>query len=524
MHKPHAELGSALDRLIAAGLLFRRGVPPYATYLFKHALVQDAAYGTLLREPRRALHARIAKTLESQLVDIAESEPEVLARHCTEAGQIEKAAGLWGKAGQRSLERSALVEAVAQLTRALDQIVGLPGTPALRREQIKLQVALITPLNHLKGYAAAETKAAVERARLLIEQAEALGEPPDEPLLLFSVLYGFWVANLVSFKGDVCRELAMQFLALAQKQEANVPFLIGHRLVGTSLLLTGDIAESRPHYDQAIGLYDPSEHRALATRFGQDAKVSILCFRALALWVLGYPQAALADADHVLKYAHEIGHIPSLMFSLTIASLTHVYCGEYAAANAQSDECVALADKVGAFWKAFGVMNKGWLLMLAGEASEAVKILASSIDALQSTGATMFVPVYRAYLARCNAELGRSDDAWRCITEALKIVEQGKQEMWAAEIHRTAGETALHSSERDAAKAEACFERALTVARQQQAKSWELRAATSMARLWRDQGKRDKAREILASVYGWFTEGFDTLDLKQAKALLDELA
>ena len=178
------KLESALDRLIAAGLLFRQGVPPYASYLFKHALVQDAAYGTLLREPRRALHARIAETLEGQFADIAENQPELLARHCTEAGLIEKAATLWGKAGQRSLERSALVEAVAQLTLALDQIAALPATPALRREQIKLQVALIAPLGHVKGYAAPETRAAAEQARLLIEQAEALGESPEDPLLL----------------------------------------------------------------------------------------------------------------------------------------------------------------------------------------------------------------------------------------------------------------------------------------------------------------------------------------------------
>ena len=299
--KPEPELRSALDRLIEAGLLFRQGVAPHATYLFKHALVQDAAYGTLLREPRRALHARIAETLESQFAEIAESQPELLARHCTEAGLIEKAAGLWGKAGQRSLERSALVEAVEQLTRALDQIATLPATPALRREQIKLQVALITPLMHVKGYAAPETKAAAERARLLIEQAEALGEPPEDPLLLFSVLYGFWVANYVAFNGDVMRELAAQFLALAEKQGATAPLMIGHRLMGISLLSTGDIAEGRAHYDQAIALYDPAEHRPLATRFGQDVGVAILSYRSMALWLLGYPEAALADTDHALK-------------------------------------------------------------------------------------------------------------------------------------------------------------------------------------------------------------------------------
>jgi predicted ATPase len=200
VRQPEAELGSAVNRLIAAGLLFRQGVPPHASYLFKHSLVRDAAYGTLLRQSRRALHARIAETLESQFTDIAERQPELLARHCTEAGLIEKAATLWGKAGQRSLERSALVEATEQLTRALTQIATLPATPALRREQIKLQVAIITPLMHVKGYAAPETKAAAERARVLIEKAEVLGEPPDDPLLLFSVLFSFWTTNFVAFQ------------------------------------------------------------------------------------------------------------------------------------------------------------------------------------------------------------------------------------------------------------------------------------------------------------------------------------
>src|SRR6185312_680336 len=217
-------------RLIAAGLLFRQGVPPHATYLFKHALVQDAAYGTLLRDSRRELHARIDETLESQFTETAENQPELLARHCTEAGLIDKAASLWGKAGLRSLERSALVEAAEQLTRALGQIATLPATPALRREQIKLQVALITPLMHLKGPTAPETKAAAERARLLVEQAEALGEPPDDPLILFSVLYGFW--NAVPFNGDVCRGLAAQFLTLAAKQQTTAPRVIGHRIMG----------------------------------------------------------------------------------------------------------------------------------------------------------------------------------------------------------------------------------------------------------------------------------------------------
>jgi predicted ATPase len=242
VRKPEVDLGSAIDRLVRAGLLFRQGVPPHVTYLFKHALVQDAAYGTLLREPRRALHARIAQTLESQFTDIAESQPELVARHCTEAGLIEKAAAMWGQAGQRSLTRSALVEATEQLTRALDQIATLPFTPALRRAQINHQVALITPLLHVKGYAAPETKAAAEQANLLIEQAEALGEPPEDPLLLFSVLYGIWTSNYVASNGDAVRNLSAQFLMLADRQGASAPLMIAHRIRGISLGCTGDRA------------------------------------------------------------------------------------------------------------------------------------------------------------------------------------------------------------------------------------------------------------------------------------------
>jgi class 3 adenylate cyclase/predicted ATPase len=525
VHKPEAELGSALDRLMAAGLLFRQGVPPHATYLFKHALVQDAAYGTLLREPRRALHARIAEALERQFAEIAESQPELLARHCTEAGLIEKAAGLWGKAGQRSLARSALVEAAEQLTRAVDQIAALPGTPARRREQIKLQVALINAVMHVKGYAAPETKAAVERARLLIEQTEALGEPPEDPLLLFSVLYGFWAAKFLAFNGDALRELAVEFLALAEKQRATVPLLIGHRLMGNSLLLTGDIAQGRAHYNQAFALYDPAQHRPLATRFGQDTRVSILCFRSLALWFLGYPEAALADTDHALKDARETGHAATLMYALSFTSGTHAHCGNYAAATAPANELVVLAEETAAMmWKAVGMLRQGLVLALTGKASDAVQTTIAGLTAFRSTGATQFVPLYLSYLARAYAELGEFDDAWRCVGEAMKMVETTKERVWEAEVCRSAGEIALKTPEPDATKVEAYFQQALTVARKQQAKSWELRTAMSMARLWRDQGKRDEARDLLAPVYGWFTEGFDTLDLKEAKALLNELS
>jgi predicted ATPase len=398
-------------------------------------------------------------------------------------------------------------------------------TTALRREQIKLQIGLITALMNVKGYAAPETKAAEERARLLLEEAEALGEPPDDPLLLFSVLHGVWLANYVAFNGIVMRELAVQLLGLAEKQGATTPLMIGHRVMGNSLLHGGNTAECRAHFDQAIALYNPEQHRSLATRFGQDMKVIVLSWRALAQWLLGYPEAALADANQAINEARGIGQAASVMYALGIASFVFVTRGDYKIANTRSDEVIALADEKGAsFWKTQGMRLRGQCLALTGKSADAVEVLTSAVNAYRSAGSTALVPLDMLYLAQAHADLGQFADAWSCIGEAMKAEEAAKDRLWEADILRVAGEIALDSPEPDPVKAQAYFERALAVARQQQAKSWELRAAMSLARLWRDQGKVQQARELLAPVYGWFTEGFDTRDLKEAKALLEELA
>ena len=400
--KPEGELETALDRLVEAGLLFQQGKPPHATYLFKHALVQDAAYGILLRERRRALHARIAETLESQFVEIAENRPELLARHYTEAGLIEKAAGFWGKAGQRSVERSALVEAVAQFTRALDQIETLPSTPALRREQIRLQAALITPLVHVKGYTVPETKAAIEQARLLIEQAEALGEPPEDPLLLFSVLYGVFISSVGAFDGDVLRDVTAHILELAERQAASFPRVIGHNFVAFSSMLSGELADARAHFDQAIALYDPDVHRHLGTRFGEDQNVPSLTYRGWALWLLGYPEAALRDTDSALKNAREIGQAATLMWALQWPAVPLILCGHYSRASAQLQELGALAEKRAApFWTIFRTLTQGFLFAVAGRPSNAVEMITSGIAALRATGYTHTIPCgYHIWLLR----------------------------------------------------------------------------------------------------------------------------
>ena len=358
--KSPIELETGLHRLIGAGLLSRQGVAPHADYLFKHALVQDAAYSTLLHEHRRTLHAKIADVLEMRFADVVERQPEILARHCTDAGKIEKAARYWGTAGQRSLERSAVAEASEQLTRALGQIASLPSTPVLRRDRIKLQLAASNALMPVKGYAAPDTRASLDQARSLIEEVEALGEPLDDPLLLFSVLYGLWVASYNTFDGDTVRERAAEYLKAAEKQPNTAPLMIGRRLMGISLTHTGDLAEGRANLDNARRLYNPVEHRPLATRFGQDIGVGILFQRALPLWMLGYPEAALADCDQAMKDAREIGLATTLMPALLYTSIIHILCGNDEIANRQAKELVVLADEKGsALWKAFGVLLQG---------------------------------------------------------------------------------------------------------------------------------------------------------------------
>jgi class 3 adenylate cyclase/predicted ATPase len=424
-------LQAALEKLADADIVLVQGLPPESDYRFKHALIQDAAYENLLKSRRQVLHRRVAEILRDRFAATAVAEPELLAHHFTQAGLTEAAVEWWGTAGHRSLARSALVEATEQLKRALEQIATLPATPALRREEIKLEIAF---------------------------------------------------ANVLS--------------------------------------LTGDLVDGKEHYDRALAIYDPAEHGTLKTRSSRDVEVTLLSYRSSCVWQLGYPAASRNDAERAVKNAREIGHATTLAYALSRAANSYTFCGNYAAAHAQVDELIALADEKG---KAVGTALRGRLFALTGNASDAVRAITSGITSLRSTGATLYEPWHLWHLAMSYTEIGQPDDALRCIDDALDKVERSKERWCEAEVNRVAGEVALRSPAPDTEKAEKYFGRALAVARRQQAKSWELRAAMSMARLWRDQGKTQQARELLAPVYGWFSEGFDTLDLKEAKALLNEL-
>jgi len=382
---------------------------------------------------------------------------------------------------------------------------------------------------HAKGYASEATRAAFDQAQAYIDHADARGEALEDPLLRFAVIYGFWVRSFVAFNGDTVRQLAARFMALAEEQEATVPLMIAHRLMGTTLQWTGEIAGSRAHYDQAMALYDPARHRALTTHFGQDVGVVVLSYRAWAQWLLGCPEAALADTDRAIAAAREIGQAATLMYALAHATRIFLWTGDYDAARPLVVEILALADdREAPAWRALGMMQNGSLLALTGEGAKATPLIAAGLTAWRSTGSTLWMPCYLSNLALAHAEVGQFDDARARIAEAVAAVEASKATWSEAEVHRAAGEIALLAPESDApgsdaAEAEACFKRAIAIAQRQQARSWELRAATSLALLWRGQGKRRQARELLAPVYRAFTEGFETRDLREAKALLDGL-
>ena len=450
-------LQAALERLADADILLVQGLPPDSQYRFKHALIQDAAYENLLKSRRQVLHRTIAEILRDNVSAGVAAEPELLAHHFSQAGLTEAAIEWWGKAGQQSLERSALIEGVAQLGKALGQIATLPTTPVLRREEIKLQVTLASALFHVKGYTSPETIAAFERADALIEQAEALGEHPEgeDALLRFSVMYGQWTGNFSAGNFARAAEHAKQCLALAEKQTRSAPLLVAHRLMGGTLLISGQFQAARVHLDRAITLYAPEEHRSLATRFGQDIGVASLVYRSFVLYRLGYPESARVDADEALKYARDLGQAGTLLYALMGAAFFEVVCGRFDVAEAPVEEMSALSEKLGLpQWKSIGGLLRGCIFVATDRGDQATQLIGSGLSVLAATRTTIFSPFGLTWLARAHAACGRVAEAQNALSEALDAVSKTNERWDEAEVLRTAGEIARLGPSSDAARAE----------------------------------------------------------------------
>jgi len=514
------ELREALRRLVDSGLVFQRGVPPAAEYLFKHALVQDTAYSTLLRGPRQALHRRIAEALEQRFPDLVETRPEILAHHYGEAAIADKAIAYWHLAGKLSVAKSAVREAITQLRRGLGLLDGLPETRERKQLALDIHVTLTAALMAGKGFADPEAVAALERANRLVTETGAVGTP-----LHFFVLYGLWVSNSTAGAIAAALEHASNFLSIAQSQPSSGPLLVGYRTLAQSLIVSGDYRAALAHFETAVSLYRPDEHRDSAFHYGQDIGVSAFGALSWALWHRGYPDQSARAADRALVYSRELGHARTLAHALYLAGMAAVFARDVANVYARSNDCVALASEHGfAQWAAVGRILQGWADAQKGEATTGIARIRDGLAASEATGRRGATPLFLTLLAEAQALAGKIEEGLATLDDALAQAAASGERGWNAEIHRLCGELTARLPYPDPAKAEESFRTALAIAREQGTRGYELRAATSLARLWREQGRRGEARDLLAPLYGSFTEGFDTADLKEAKALLDELA
>jgi predicted ATPase/class 3 adenylate cyclase len=511
-----ATLEKCLGQLIDAELLYLRGVPPQATYIFKHALIQEAAYLSLLKSIRQQYHRRIAEVLETRFGDIAASQPELLANHFTDAGLIGRAMGYWQRAGQRAIDRSAHVEAISHLTRGLAALEALPDDTERARQELGLLSFLGHALVATKGQAHQDVERTYVRARELCRQ---LGESPQR------FLAGLLSVYVVRAELRAARDVEEELLGLAEQQHDTALLVAGHWAVGHGSFLRGELAVARAHLEQSIALYDSRRHyaRDLPSEFPADLGVFSRCFAAHTLWHLGHPDQSLRRIDEALVLAQELAHPYSRALALAYAVMLYQFRRDPHMVWESAETAVTLCNEHGfAYYLSWATIMQGWALTALGQGEAGMARMHDGMAAMQATGAALRRPYYLGLLATACGQAGRAEGGLNLLTEALAGAERTGEHWSLAELHRLKGELLLQSSRGDV-EAERCFRQALAIAGRQQTKALELRAAVSLARLWQRQGKPADARELLAPIRGWFTEGLDTADLQEGAALLDAL-
>jgi predicted ATPase len=508
---------------VEAGLVYQSGVPPQARYLFKHALVQDTAYQSLLRSRRAQLHHQVAEVLTGQFAETVKTQPELVAHHYTEAGSIELAIPYWQQAGQRALLRSAHAEAVGHFTKGLELLKTLPQTGERTEQELVLQTALGPALMVTTGYTSAEVEQTYTRA---LELCRQVGGTPQ----LFPVLRGLWEFYEMRGELQTARELAEQLLTLIQNDQDPALLVIAHDVMGDTLFFLGEFTSAREHVEQGIALYDFQQHRSLAfLHGGYDPGMACLCYLAFALWHLGYPDQAVKQSQEALTLAQELAHPFSLAMALYVAARLSCLDREVERAQEQAEALIALAtEQEFSFFLAQGTILRGWVLAMQGQGEKGIAEMRRGIAASRTTGTELFQLHSLARLAEGYGKARHGEEGLTALVEALALIDTTGERWYEAELYRLKGELTLQSPasgprSQVASEAEECFHRALDIARTQQAKSLELRAGMSLSRLWQQQGKREEAHLLLAEIYRWFTEGFDTKDLQEAKALLEEL-
>jgi predicted ATPase/class 3 adenylate cyclase len=528
------ELYRLLASLQRKEFLYEQPAFPEVEYIFKHALTQEVAYGTVLHERRKALHEKIAQAIEALYHANLEDHYSELAHHYSHSSNTEKAIHYLHLAGQQAVQRSAYVEAIVHLTKGLELLKNLPETVEHTQQELTLQTALGSALIVTEGLGAPEVRDAYNRAWQLCQQ---IGEPPQ----LFPTLFG--LASYYRQQEEMQRvnELGKQLLTLAEKQQDPARFMLAYRALLTASYWCGDFMRAHKYAEQGMQLYDPQQHGSLGFVFGVDLGVAFLIEGAWALWYLGYPDQALQKSQAAVTLARDISHPYSLAWALEAAAWMHIYRSEGRAACTLADEAITFSSTQDfPHWVAMGTMMRGWALAELGQWQEGISLMQQGIVGYWATGARLGRACWVAQVAKTLGQVGQVEEGFRMMTEAMAFLSGGEVRHYEAEIYRLKGELTLQKSEARGpesevtdprpltpdpqGEAEACFLQAIEIAQKQQAKSLELRAVTSLAQLWQQQGKKDEARQMLAEIYGWFTEGFDTADLQEAKALLEELS
>ncbi len=529
------ELLRLLSHLQAGEFIYEQPAFPEPEYTFKHALTQEVAYNSLLLERRRVLHERAAQALEALFHSRLEDYYGDLAHHYSRSGNTPKAVEYLGLAGQQAVQRSAHAEAFEQLTTALELLQTLPDTPQRAQQELGLQTTLGPLMMMTKGWAALGIERVYVRAHELSQQTGATTQR-------FSALVGLYALSLVQGKLQRAHEWEGQLQSLARQQQDPVLLLEAHHACWSTALSRGELKVAQAHAEQGLALYDPQLHHSHAWLYsGHDPGVCARVWGALVSWLQGYPAQALQSAHTALTLAHELGHPFTAAHVLSHAAQLDQFRREGLAVQERAEAALTLAAEQGfPFWLAWGSMLHGWAVADQGQVEEGIAQLRQGLAAYQATGAEMWRPYFLALLAEGYGNGGQTDEGLTVLAEALAQVDKTGERFYEAELYRLKGQLTLQkfqgpgskfhvadrlepSVQRLEAEAEECFLKAIEIARRQQAKSLELRAATSLARLWQQQGKREEARQMLAEIYGWFTEGFDTVDLKEAKALLEEL-
>ena len=511
-----------LTRLVEAGLIDQQGTDHAigTKYTFRHPLIQETAYQLLLKSTRQQYHQQIAQVLTEQFPKTAETQPGLLAYHYTEAGLNELAIGFWQRAGQRAIERSANVEAIGHVTRGIELLKTLTDSRKRSQHELILQTTLGPALIATKGYAAPEVESAYTRARELCRQ---LGETPQ----LFPVLFGLWLFYLVRGKLQEARTLGEQITELAQSVKNRTFLLEAHRALGATLYYLGELEEAQACLEKGIALYNSQQHQSPAFLHYwslADPGMTCLSYSAAILWFLGFPDAARERVRQALRLANELARPFSKVVALHFAALIYQCCGEGQAVQESAGAEIAIAVESGfPLWAAGGTVLRGWALAERGQSKKGIAQMHQGLLDWQATGAEMLRPYFLGLLAEAYGKAGLAGEGFTVLTEAWEIVHRNGEYLYESELYRLKGELMLMQGEAET-DVEKCFRQAITVAQSKSAKSLELRGVMSLSRLWQRQGKKVEAQMLLQEIYDWFEEGFDTADLKDAKALLDELS